>query len=1034
MSKLYFTLSILLFCAGSYAQTITGTVTDDSGTPFPGVTVTVVNTNRGTVTDFDGNYSIEASSGDQLQFSYIGMETKTITVGSTTEINTTLIADTEQLNEVVVTALGIKKEKRAVGYSVQEVDNESLTRNADQDVLGGLQGKVAGVNINATSGAAGAGSSIIIRGITSLNPGANNQPLFVVDGIPISNNAPTGSVLPSTGSNAPSSSEQFAFTNRGADLNPQNIESVSILKGPAATALYGLRAANGVVLITTKKGTSGELKFNLKTTLGFSEVNKSPEIQRKWREGFSGEIVSIPNNNAPNGYDYTEGNTFGFWSLGPEYGPNEPIFDNFKDFFRKGYTQSTNLNLSSGGKTYTYFASVNRSDDEGIVPNTFFNRTTLKLSGSVDVTPKFTVEPSISYIVSEGRLPNGGDKSIMSSLSYWSPTIDVNDYLTSYPNGNEKNYTNGVADNPRYFAEVSYLDSKVNRLLANTKLNYKFADWFDVSYQLGLDNYHDDRLRFVPPDIDPGSGVQGFIVREGLNYNELTSNLFANFQKDLTDDISGSLLVGNQISDIKSRRLTRRAEGLDENNLKTFDQANNFFSDRGGIEQRIVGLFGDLRLDYKRTLYLNVTARNDWSSTLPKANRSFFYPSFSLSYVLSQSLSDSGNLPDFLTYAKLRASYAEVGKDASPYLGIYYDQPGNFPFGTVDGLSRDSGGATKTLKPERTSSYEFGGEFKFFKNRISLDLTYYNQKSKDQILPVPVAQSSGFNTFVLNAGEIENKGYEALLTLTPVKTDNFNWDITFNWSKVDSEVLSLPAGIDEIVFADSGFAGVVSRLEVGGAPGDLFGYVWERDANGNRIIGEDGFPSIVANSPSDRVKVGNALPDWLGSVSSRFSYKGLALSFLLERKQGGDLYDAGQRNGIRNGVLKITEPRGEQVVLDGVLADGSPNNIPVVLDQDYYRDSFIYNRASEILVQDASWWRLRNVTISYTMNDDYVQKVTPFTGVQFSLTGTNLWLDTPFRGYDPEGTQYSAGSNAYGFAGLNIPSTRSYRFSINLNF
>ena len=1032
MNRLYFALLMLLFCGIGQAQTITGKVTDNSGTPFPGVSVILSNTNTGTVTDFDGNYSIQAESGDKLQFSYVGMQTKTVTVGTESVINVTLTTDTEQLNEVVVTALGIKKEKRAVGYSIQEVDNESLTRNGSQDVLGGLQGKVAGVNISATSGAAGAGSSIIIRGITSLNPGANNQPLFVVDGIPISNNSTTGNVLPSTGSNAPSSSEQFSFTNRGADIDPQNIESVSILKGPAATALYGLRAANGVVLITTKKGTSGELKFDLKTTLGYKEVNKSPDTQRKWREGYSGAIISTPNNNAPTGFDYSDGNTFGFYSLGPEYAPGERSYDNFRDFFRKGYTQATNLNLSSGGKNYTYFAAIGRSDDEGIVPNTFFNRTSLKLSGSVDVTPKFTVQPSISYIVSEGRLPNGGDKSIMSSLSYWTPTFDVNDYLL--PGGGEKNYTAGVVDNPRYFAEVSYLDSKVNRLLANTKLDYKFTDWFNVSYQLGIDNYHDDRLRFVPPDIDPGSAVQGFIVREGLNYNELTSNLFANFDKELTEDITGSLLVGNQVSEIKTRRLTRRAEGLDQTDMMAYNQATNFFSDRGGSEQRILGLFGDLRLDYKRTLYLNVTARNDWSSTLPKANRSFFYPSFSLSYVLSQTLLDSGSLPDFLSYAKLRASYAEVGKDASPYLGIYYDRPSDFPFGTIDGVSRDTQGASNQLKPERTSSYEFGGEFKFFKNRLSIDLTYYDQRSKDQILPVPVALTSGYSTYVLNAGEIENKGYEALINITPIKTDNFNWDITFNWSKVDSKVLALPAGIDEIIFADSGFAGVVSRLQVGGAPGDLYGYAWERNDNGERIIRDDGFPRILADNPGDRVKVGNALPDWLGSVSSRLSYKGLALSFLLERKQGGDLYDSGQRNGLRNGVLKITEPRNEQVILDGVLEDGSPNNIPVTLDQDYYRSSLIYNRAAEILVQDASWWRLRNVTLAYTMNDDYVKKVSPFNGVSFSLTGTNLWLDTPFRGYDPEGTQFSAGSNAYGFTGLNIPNTRSYLFAINLKF
>ena len=1022
---------ILGCCFTSLGQNITGTVTDPSGVAFPGVSVLVQQTNRGTTTDFNGNYSINASQGDVLDFTYIGMQTQTFTVGSDLIINVQMEDDTQELNAVVVTALGIKKEKRSIGYAVQELDNEELTRNSNNDVLGSLQGKVAGVNINTSGGGAGAGSNIIIRGITSLNPGANNQPLFVVDGIPISNQAPTGSLLPSTGSNAPSSAEQFSFTNRGADLNPNNIESVSVLKGPAATALYGLRAANGVILITTKRGQNNTLNFNFKSTVGFSEVSKTPEVQTKWREGYSGEIISTPNDNAPNGYDYAEGETFGFWSFGPKYGPHEPIYDNFRDLFRKGFTSTNTLSIGGGGETYTYFGSVIRSDDEGIVPNTNFDRTTLKLNGSVNITPNFTVEPSISYIQSKGRLPNGGDKSIMSSLSYWTPTFDVNDYLTA--DGTEKNYTAGVADSPRYFAEVSYLDSEVNRILANTKLNYKVADWMNISYQIGIDNYHDDRFRFVPGDIDPGSATKGFIVREGLNYNEVTSNLFVTFEKEFTEDFSATLLLGNQISDIRSKRLTRRAEGLDANAPTVFSQATNFFDDRGGTQQKIVGLFGDLRLDYKNILFLDLTSRNDWSSTLPKENRSFFYPSASLSYVFSQSLQKADALPDFFSYGKLRASYAEVGKDASPYLGIYYDQPTDFPFGTVDGFSRNGQGASNKLKPERTSSIEFGGEFKFFKSRLGFDLTYYKQNSKDQILPVPVAQTSGFNTFVLNAGEIENRGFEALMNIVPIKTKDFRWDITVNWSTINSEVLSLPAGIDEIVFADSGFAGIISKLQVGGAPGDLFGYTWQRDANGNRIIRDDGFPRVQADNPSDLVKVGNAMPDWLGSIGSTFTYKGLAFSFLLERREGGELYDSGQRNGIRNGNLKITEQRGEEIILDGVLENGTPNNIPVTITQDYYRNSSIYNRAAEILVQDGSWWRLRNVTLSYDLDQKLVSN-TPFNAVTFSLTGTNLWIDTPFRGYDPEGTQFSAGTNAYGFTGLNIPNTRSYLFSVNLNF
>ncbi len=1024
-----FTLFLLFSGITVFSQTITGSVSDTSGTPLPGVSIVIAGENTGTTTDFDGNYSIVARQNDVLQFSYIGMQSRNVTVGTNAVINVVLQEDATQLNEVVVTALGIKKAKRSVGYSVQEIGSDELNRDSDQDVLSAIQGKVAGVNINATSGAAGAGSSIIIRGITSLNAGADNQPLFIVDGVPISNAASTGTVLPSTGSNAPSSSEQFSFTNRGADINPSDVESVSILKGPAATALYGLRAANGAVIITTKKGKNGEMKLNFRSTVGWSEVNKTPEVQTRWREGRGGEIVSFDDPAAENGFSYAPGYSFGFWTLGPEYGPGDRSYDNFNELFRKGITATSALSVSGGKEKFTYFASISRSDAQGIVPNTYFDRTSLKFSGTFNISDKFSIEPSVSLIISDSRMPNGGDKSIMSSLSYWSPTIDINDYLTV--NGGQKNYTNGIVDNPRYFAEVSSLDSRVDRVLGNTKFNYKLTDEISLQYQIGIDNYHDNRLRFVPPEIDPGSAVQGFIVRQAINYSEINSNFFATYTKEFSEDFTGSLLIGNQITDIKTRSVLNRAEGLDPLNLHSFNAATNFFGDVGGVEQNIVGLFGDLRLEYKNTLFLNITGRNDWSSTLPKENRSFFYPSASLSYVLSQTLADANSLPDFLTYVKLRASYAEVGKDARPYAaGIYFDEPVNFPFGDVEGISQDSGGGSNELKPERTIGLEFGGEMRFFQNRFGFDFTWYQQNSKDQIFSVPVPQSSGFSSFVLNAGEVVNTGMELLVNISPVKTADFSWDININWSKVEGEVLSLPDGINELVFANSGFAGVISRLVVGGSPGDLYGYTWNYNENGDRIIGDDGFADI---NTSERVLVGNAFPDWLGGIGSTFKWKGLSLSFLLERKQGGDAYDSSQRNGIRNGVLKLTELREEEVILDGVLADGTPNDIPVLINESYYRNSSHFNRASEILVQDTSWWRLRNLTLSYELPSKLISN-TFFDRISFNFTGTNLWLKTDFRGYDPEGSQFSAGSNAFGFTGLNIPSTRNYIFGMNLNF
>ncbi len=1027
--RAYITIILIVSSLITYGQTITGKVTDNFGTSLPGVSIVVQGKNIGAITDFEGNYSITTVEGEILIFTFIGLKTQKVTVGKGQVINVTMQDDVSQLDEVVVTALGIEQEKRSIGYALQNIKSEELIRGGNQDVLSSIQGKIAGVNINSTSGAAGAGSNIVIRGITSLDPTSNNQPLFIIDGIPVSNDAPTGSLLPSTGSNSPASSEQFSFTNRAQDIDPNDIANISILKGPAATALYGLRAANGVVIITTKRGQQGGVKFNFRSTFGLSRVNKVPEVQKKWREGRGGQIVSVPNDNAPTGYDYLDGRSFGFWTLGPEYASGEPIFDNFQDLFRNAFTSNVSFNTSGGSEIFKYYGSVSRADDDGIVPNTNFSRTNLKFSGTIAVGEKFTIEPSISYIISEGRLPNGGDKSIMSSLSFWTPTFDVNDYLL--PNGTERDYSNGIIDNPRYFAEVSYLDSRNDRVLANSKFKYQINDWAKVEYQIGVDNYHDNRERFVPPDVDVGTATNGFIVREAINYNELTSNFYLTFSKEINENLKGSFLIGNQISDIEQRRLTLRAEGLNPLNLPAFEEADNFFDNRRESQRRIVGLFGDLRMEYKNTLFLNITGRNDWSSTLPKENRSFFYPSVNLSYVLSQTLEDIDALPDFLSFAKLRTSYAQVGKDAPPAsIGVFYDQPLNFPFGIIEGSSQLLAGGSENLKPERTTGIEFGGEFKFFNNRFGIDFTYYEERSKNQIVNIPVAQSSGFDTFLINAGEIKNVGYEVLLNLSPVKTKNLSWDIILNWSKVEGEVLSLPDQLDEIIFADSGFPGVISKVVVGGSPGDLFGYTYNYDDNGNLIIADDGFPRI---NTTERVKVGNAFPDWLGSINSTIRWKDLSFSFLLERKQGGDLYDSGRRNGIRNGILQITEPREVEVVFDGVLENGTLNTTPVLIDENYYRSSSIYNRASEVLVQDASWWRLRNVTLSYNLPSKMLSK-TPIEGMSFSFTGNNLWLDTPFRGYDPEGSQFSAGTNAYGFTGLNIPSTKSYLVGINVNF
>jgi TonB-linked SusC/RagA family outer membrane protein len=1004
-------------------QEISGTVTDaETGDPMPGVNVFVKGTSVGTSTNDMGRYSLDVpTDADTLVFSFIGYTKETIAIGNRTTIDVAMSREAQAFDEVVVTSFGIEQEKKSLGYSVQEVSSDEIAESGEANLVGALQGKLAGVNIQNTSGAAGGGMDITIRGISSLSPSGNNQPLFVVDGVPVSNETNYGNVLPSEGTNSPGSAEQFSFSNRGADINPDDIENISILKGPAATALYGQRAANGVVEITTKKGQAGRTEVGVKTQVGFSEVNKVPDIQEDYQHGYYGALP------------YREF-TFEFWQYGPPTNESSQIYNNFKRFFETGTNISNSVSVSGGNETTTYFTSISDVNEEGIVPNTEWGRTTFKLSGSHQVSDEFDVSGSVNYSNSGGVRPTGGDKSIMSSLSYWTPSNDINDYV--FPDGDQKNYSglrsnpnSGFIDNPRYFAENSTLEDEVNRVIGNVGLSYAITDWLNLDYKFGADYYNDSRERFVPPNLDVGTQVNGFVVREQINYRQLNSNLYVRANRSFTDKLSGTLTIGNQITDITSDRVNTRGEGLNINNFQSLANTTNIFTTESGITRRLVGAFADAKLEYDGTYFLTVTGRNDWSSTLPEDNRSFFYPSASFGYVFTEDLGLANS--DWFPFGKLRFSWAKVGKDAPAYsVGQYFEGASNFPFGGTGGFSKDTQAGDTELEPEITTSFEVGTDLRFFNNRLRLDLTYFNQTSENQIVDFPVSNPSGLSRYTTNAGEIKSEGLEVLVNGTPVKRNDFSWDVAVNWSTVASEVTEMPEGLDVIEFANSGFAGVVNRIQEGGEMGDLYGYTFDYNENGELLIDDDGYPTIRTDT---LVKVGNALPDWQGGITNTFNYKNIAFSFLLEIRMGADAYDSGQRNSIRNGIVEITKRRNDEIIFQGVTSDGSPNQTPIRINQGYYRSSTQFNRASEILVQDASWIRLRNARISYTLPSRLLQKL-PLTSASFSVTGRNLFLNTPFRGFDPEGQQYAAGSNTYGFTGLNIPPTRSLSFSMNLKF
>ncbi len=1039
------TLSFLVFFTTAFsllfAQSITvsGKVSDDSGNALPGVNIQVKGTNTGTSTDFDGNYEIGASQGDVLIFSFLGFKTKEIAITGTT-LNVSLEEDASALDEIVVTAFGIKRETRELGYSVTQVKTEDLELAGQANAITALQGRVAGLQISQTSGSSGGGVDILIRGVTSVDPSRNNQPLIIVDGLALNNDTFAGNVLPSAGSNSVGSSEQFAFTNRAADINPEDIESYTILKGAAATALYGIRAANGAIIITTKRGKIGKARVSISASTTIRDINTTPNLQKTFREGWRGRVEALYTPETETGFTSVFAST-PFHTWGPRYSDdsvlnpdgntidltNDRFYDPY-ELFQTGINTQINFNISGATEKIDYFFSVGNNSEKGVLPNSEYDKTTFRFKSGYQATDNFKINSSISYTNSGGTRANGGDKSVFSSLSFYSPTFPINDFQNA--DGSQRNYSRGIIDNPRYFLETSNLIDDVNRWIGNVTLNWTPKDWITITYAAQIDNFSDQRNRFVPPDLDTGTQVGGFIVEQDINFTGLESNFIITLTKDWSEDFGSSLTLGNQISDSKTDFTSIRGETLNVPGINDIANTINIFASNSATQLRNVGVFGELKLDYKNKLFLTITGRNDWVSTLPKENRSFFYPSFSLAYDIKDLFGEN----DFFSFGKLRTSWAEVGKGpVFGRTGRFFIADGDFPFGGTGGFRISTRDGDINTVPEKNQSFEIGADLRFFKNRVRLDYAYYKTKIKNQIFDVGTPPSTGESALNRNAGDFETFGHELLISADIIKTEDLKWEVYINYSTNEGKVIDLPNDIETVVFANSGFAGVTSEVREGDNIGDLYGWKW-RYENGQRYIGSDGKPRVDFTA---RQKVGNAFPDFIASIGNNLTYKNLRLNFLLEWKEGGDLYDSGRRNSIRNGILGLTEFRNETTILEGVMDDGSggftTNTQEVLIDQDYYRSSTRFNRASEILIQDASWVKLRNIGLTYNITGDILKKL-HMNKFSISASAHNILIWTPFEGFDPEGSQFSAGSNVYGFTGFSTPISESYSFGIKFGF
>ena len=1058
-----------MLCKFTFAQekTISGTISDESGLPLPGVNIIVKGTTSGTQSDFDGNYTIKANVGEVLSFTYLGLKPQEITVGASNSINVTMMEDAAVLDEVVVTAIGISRSEKELGYNVQSVSAESISTRPNADIVNSLSGATSGVQVVSSSGEAGSSSFITIRGSASIT--GNNQPLFVVNGMPIISGGGDSGV---GGVNTSS---------RTIDINPDDIASLTVLKGGAATALYGVRAANGAIIITTKSGKGlASKKIEFHTSVGVDEVSQLPGRQNRYAQGGAGFQGSWQGGNAASwgpeisSLEY-DGDTTYKWDPNGRLVPkgtgngNPAVAYDPYEFFQTGTLIDNRLSISNGSDSGDYFFSISNREQTGVIPNNEYGRTTARINANTKLSDKVNFGADFAYTNSRAvQIQKGSNVSgIMLGLLRTATTFD-NSAGYEFPDGTQRNYRNGGGyDNPYWVANNIAFQEDVNRFTGGLNLNIKFSDMVNLSYNAGMDWYnrrYTDQFKIGSRNFPSG------YYAEYSNYtNAINSDLLLTIRKDITENFDAQLTIGNNFYSTYSKTLFSDADGLEIPNYYNLNNSSNNSTSTGTSQWRSAALFAELQLSFMDMLYLGVTGRNDWATTMPEDNDSAFYPSANLGFIFTQIEGlKNGNI---LSFGKLRASAAKTANIAGPYntannfisagTADGWTNGVNFPFLNQTGFAVNTALGNPGLKHETQESWEVGADLKFFKNRFGIDFTYFNNNNTDLLMPVPIAASSGFTSVFLNAASMESKGIEISVSATPIQTEDFQWDLTANFTQFTNIVTSLAPGVDNIFLG--GFTTPQVRAVVGEEYRSIFGEDWVRDNNGNVIINDDptdayrdGYP--FNNTAQGLVPIGNFNPDWTANITNTFKYKNFGLSFLIDVKEGGVMYNGTafamnffgvhERTGNRevyfdsNGQIDYDlTPAENLVVMQGVyghldasgnvVSNGVQNVTPVVEDQAWFQGqgSNFGGGPSSAAMEPADWVRLRELTISYDL-----PKIVDFiTDGQIYFTGRNLWLDTPYTGIDPE-TNLGGATNAQGMDYFNSPGTKSYVMGVKLSF
>lgn len=1056
--------AILLFGLLAYGQTrsITGQVRDNRGNPVPFANITIKGTSTGVAADANGNFSIDVKEGETLIISSAGFAEQEIKVGVSNTVSVNLQTQ-GNLQEVVVTALGLRRTRNQLPYSAQTLEGNEVSKTRTNNFMSTLSGKVAGLEIR-QSNTMGGSTNVVLRGTKTLT--GNNQALFVVDGVPY-NNDNTNNANQVTGRGG------YDYGNAAADINPDDIESISILKGAAASALYGSRGNNGVILITTKKARRGlGVTINSGISVGILDKSTFAKYQKEYGGGYGAYYED------PSGYYlYRDVNGDGIRDLvvptsedasyGGSFDPNKMVyqwdaFDSTSPFYKKAkpWTAAENGPLyffrnpvSSNQSVYIDGASdkgnfklgFTRNDDNGILPNSSINKNLLNFGGSYNLNDKLSAGASANFsnINGKGRYGTGyDDKNIATNFRQWFQTnVDLKDQRDAYRRHKDNitwNWADPDAlvpiywDNPYFTRHENFETDRRNRIFGNVNLNYKLTGWLNIMGRVGLDRY--DELQEERQAV--GSiGIPSY-TRFNRSYNEVNYDLLLNLDKDLSQDINFKALLGSNIRKQRIQSINATTNGgLTIPRIYALNNSANPLNAPLEFDGRreVNGIFAGATFTWRDMITLDATVRRDASSTLPQGNNTYYYPSASAGFTFSKLLTQT----TWLSYGKVRVNYAEVGNDAPLYsvIDVYNILP---PFGSEPTTTVPGGKNNPDLKPERTKSIEAGLEMSFVKSRVGFDISYYDAKTVDQILPLAVSTATGYSTKVLNTGTIQNKGIELSVFGTPIQKRDFSWNASLNWTRNRNKVTELFEGSDNLVLAT--FQGGISLNATLGQPygtirGSNFIYT-----NGKRTVDPDGY--YLFSNTSNEV-IGNPNPNWIGGINNIFRYKNLSLSFLVDVRKGGDVFSLDLYYGLATGLYPETAglndlgnpsrndlADGGGVIMPGVYADGKVNESRIANEYGTYG---YVNLPAAGFVYDASYVKLREAVLSYSLPKTIVDRLKPFKGIDLSLIGRNLWIihkNLPYS--DPE--ENISSGNLQGYQSGAYPSTRVMSFNVKLRF